>query len=145
MSGDPKTSAQEVARQISDVLVPSGWTVELSTLTLPRFTISVDHELTSPFMLGMDASKESLQGSVARFLNRFEFDAIRRRPEVPHAALLSALRALARMSRWDQLSLARLAETLASFDLLTSEEAAWLAYAGPSWAEPDDDVPAVIS
>ena len=127
-----------VIDEVKHRLESAGWSVKASTGHLPRFSVTVGHPLTSKMTISLDASKDSLHESLDRFLALREFSLIGDAPaSTPHAELISSLRQNAAGLNWPPTVLERLAQILMSQDVLTADEAKWLADAGAAWIEED--------
>jgi hypothetical protein len=128
--------AQSLIDRVKQQLEPGGWSVTSSSGHLPRFSVTVAHLLSSRMTISLDASQDSVSDSLARFLARREFEVIKRAPRsTPHAELISALRQNAAGLDWPPTVIERLAQILRVQNVLTHDEADWLADAGAAWAE----------
>lgn len=126
--------AAAVAASVGEQLRPYGWSVRLSTDFLPRFSLTLEHNLTSQFTLSLDASAMTMSATLEAFLEKREFALMQHRPKrTPNAPLIRSIRENARGARWPDDVVAQLARILQGHRLLTRPEADWLADAGAAW------------
>jgi hypothetical protein len=131
-----RSAAEDVLRRLDELLASSGWSVSLGTLKSPRFSIVFEHPLTPDVILSLDSEKNTMQENLDRFLEQPEFARIKEAPrDVPHAALMRAIRENAKGLQWPTSVTERLALILEKHGLLTEAEAEWLEEAGSAWSD----------
>jgi hypothetical protein len=141
---EPVGDGLDLLQETRNRLAGTEWTVTHSDLP-DGFMLHFDHPLSCPLGLGVRPSPIAPRGTVERLLRRREFEVVKRAPkELPHKELLRALRTAATPPvdsprRLTNEALAVVAGILSAFDVLTGDEADWLAHAGGAWR--DDDAP----
>jgi hypothetical protein len=135
------TTLSRVARER---LEADGWTVETRAIRSNPDAVQVEleHELMSCTLAGLRRSSAHVVADLEERLDQAEFQVVRARPPViRNGAFLREVRMLAFRHDWSTDSLRQLAGLL-EFHPLTTDEADWLAWAGPAWSQnPPDDPP----
>lgn len=124
----------ELLATVRIALEPDGWVASIKETLLPdRPAILIDHALSCPCEIVVGSRTSVDRHAADLVISSREVDVIRRRPQLlPHSALLGSLRRIP-SGLFDQQQLFIVGRVLLHHELLTDDEARWLAEAGPVW------------
>jgi hypothetical protein len=123
--------ARNVANRIKEALGPrrDRWHVEVSSDAVGRWVIALSHPASAGLMVETQATDDD--GAVAAGIRMLasastEIEVATAAPELEHADLISGLRTISQMFKWDNREVGAIAFLMFEHGHLNQDETAWL-------------------